>query len=168
MKKRQLQIGKKKMKPSEYPELMLKALVSKWDKHPGELSEPSLGFDIWGLAVEAGMISRNDIDTFREHWLGGDSTFEMHGVVVGDIFAAVDVMRQRGWIQTIKTEFDGKPVYAYKPTIAGSEHGLFLNRSYFYRKCWYPLKGDVRAIVVSVITSLIITVATFFVLRALD
>jgi len=157
-------MGKKKMKPSEYPELMLKALVSKWDKHPGELSEPGLGFDIWDLAIKACIISDEEVSILREHWVGGDSNFEIHGIVVGDIFAAVDLMKQRGWIQTIKTELDGKSIYAYKPTIVGLEHGRFLNRSCFYRKCWYPIKGAVWTIVIAIIT----TILTTLVLKAID
>ena len=155
------------MKLSEYPNQMLKALVNAYNQYPGDLSEPNSGMDLWGLAVSADIISREDVSIFHEHWVGGDSTFELHGVVVGDIFAAADERRRRGRMRTVKEEFDEQRICVLLPTPEGIDYAKWLMRPW-YRKMWDLFKGDVRTIIVTVIIAVIITILTNWILRMLD
>ncbi len=154
------------MKPSEYPERMLKALVVSFDQYPGELSEPGLGFNARGLAASAGIISREEAPVFRDHWERGDSTFEFHGVVASDILAAVDNLEQRKMMRIVWRGTAWESECALLPTIPkGLEYGRFLNRSWFYRELWYPIKSNIKTVVIAVITAIIITILTTLILK---
>jgi len=78
------------------------------------------------------------------------------------------LMKRRGWVEFSDLGVHGKYSPALFPTIPnGIDHAHWLMRPW-YRKALDALKGDVRTIVVSVITAVIVTFLTTWLLRILD
>jgi hypothetical protein len=140
-------MSKKKIKPSEYPDVILKSLVKAYDDMNNNKAR-SEGFSFIEILDLAGMI--------QEYSTGDIDTKEIYNYL--HELQANSYIYESGYA-------DRSPLY--KLTREGIRYAYWLMRPW-YRKAFDFMKGDVRTIVVSVITALIITVATFFIIRALD
>ena len=147
----------KDISTSKCAERMLIALVKKYDQDPWTLSEPGFGLDGWDLAGKAGIISAKKIEEYRRQALSGYPS---------DIPEMTSLMKQRGWIEFSDLGAYGKYSKALFPTVEGIDHAHQLIRPW-YRKALDVLKGDIRTIVVAVITAIVITLLTTWILRLL-
>jgi hypothetical protein len=139
--------NKKKIKPSEYPDIILKSLVEAYDDMSNTKARTE-GFNFLDILNHTGMTN--------EYAAGDIDTKEIYNYL--HELQANSYIYESGYA-------DRSPLY--KLTREGIRYAYWLMRPW-YRKAFDFMKGDVRTIVVSVITALIITVATFFIIRALD
>ena len=154
-------------KPSKWAELFLKILATRYDKYPGEMANPEFGLDSVGLAVASGVIDKKSVREAEESWQQGDDFAMAGGVPLADVHEAVKQMKQRGWIELQRRQWDsGHRASCWVPTAKGIDHAHQSMRPLWVKLFDY-FKGHIQTIVVSVITSVITAVATYFVLRAL-
>lgn len=127
---------KKTLKPSEYPNRMLKALVKAYDdKRNRKAREEGLSFlDILRLA-------------------GMEVLYARYRISTEEGYDALGQLKKSNYIY----ESGSRDGPLYKPKPEGLLKGRFLNRSCLYRKVYHPIKGDVRTVVVTVITAVIIS-----------
>jgi hypothetical protein len=140
-------MNRKKAKPSEYPDVILKSLVKAYDDMNNNKARAE-GFSFTEILGLAGM---------RQEYTTGD-------IDTKEIYNYLHDLRTSGYIYESGYADSSQ---SYKLTREGICYAYWLMRPW-YRKAFDFMKGDVRTIVISVITALIITVATFFVLRALN
>lgn len=163
------------MKPREYPERMLKGLVKDYELS-ADADVRAWGMEGRELAVEAGIFSA---EVVKRALVGYKYEPEMDDYVytvgnsdtrfVKEINAAAAYMKEKGWI-TVLPAGEGMAedgVYSrLKPTSKGIDYAHQIMRPW-YRKAWGLLKKDVRTIVVAIVTTIIITVLTNWVLGLL-
>ena len=161
------------MEPGQYPERMLKTLVKEYE------SSEDAGVRAWGiegrkLAVKTGIFSAEVIESalkgYRYDFAIGDYSYSLSVDTqpLMEINGAVRYMQAKGWITLLPPE-DGVEDGVYsilQPTPEGIDYAHQIMRCW-YRKAWDFFKSDVRTIVVAVITAIIITLLTTWVLRVL-
>ncbi len=131
---------------------LLKAIVREYDSNPLRFSDPGLALDIWELCVKAGIFTEKDVSL---------QTF--YGSPWRDaIDSIIAEMRGRKWVDTN----DASGQSWIWPLHEGIDEGRRLMRPW-HHKAWDFIKGDIRTIVITVITALIITVLTTLLLRKL-
>ncbi len=162
------------MKPGQYPEQMLKMLVKEYESSE-DAKVRAWGIEGRKLAVKAGIFSaeviENALKGYRYEFDVADYSYSssVDTQPLMEINAAVRHMKVRGWITILPTEEgvaeDG--VYgSLKPTPKGVDYAHQIMRPW-YRRVWDFLKSDIRTIVVAIITAIIITILTTWVLRIL-
>jgi len=131
---------------------MLKAIVRVYDSDPLRFSDPGSALDVWELCIKAGIYAEKDVSL---------QTF--YGSPWRDaVGAVIDEMKGREWVDT-NAAFGQIWIW---PLPEGIDEGRRLMRPW-YQKAWDFFKGDIRTIVITVITALIITVLTTWLLRKL-
>ena len=145
-------------KPSEYPERMLKALVKEYDV-PGNVSIRRDGMPLTILAVRAGIVE--DYET-RER-ISNTVVRLVYGDFPSEIEAALRLIEEAGWVTKLGSASDP----SIRPTVEGLRHGRWLLRPR-YRKAFDAVKGDVRTVIVALVTATIVTIATTLIIEGLD
>jgi hypothetical protein len=144
-------MGSKEIKPSEYPERMLKALVKEYDM-PENASIRANGMALAILAAEAGIVK--DYET--QERISNTEVRYSYDNFFPEIVATLGLMERAGWVEKRGSAAD----LCILPTVEGLCHGRFLNRSWCYREIWHPIKSDVRtvfiAIIIVILTSIVI------------
>jgi hypothetical protein len=141
------------MRPMEWAARMLKVLICEYEDNPARFSDPGQAIDIWELAVKAGIISGEKVS--MQDFYSGHPFRDAIDTVIAE-------MKRREWISTDST-FAQTWVFLLP---AGIDEGRRIIRPW-YRKVWDFFKGDVRTIIIAVITALIITLLTNWLLRVL-
>ena len=108
---------------------------------------------IWQLAKNAKVLSSAEIE-YKQRIYGNRPD--------DDLEEAVRIMEEKGWI---RTEWLDEESWHWELTPEGLRYGIFLNRSWMYRRLYNPVKSDVRTVVIAVITAIIITVVTTLIMR---
>lgn len=163
------------MKPSQYPEQMLKTLVREYEIS-GDAELRAWGIEGRKLAVKAGIFSDEVIKRgLKGYWYNdevGDYSYSLSNVDTRsliEISAAVRYMQAKGWI-TLSSAGNGvaeNSIYGrLNLTPDGIDYAHQIMRPW-YRKAWDFFKSDVRTIVVAIITAIIITLLTTWILRIL-
>ena len=142
---------KKKPNPSEYPNLVLKALLREYDSN---LEVRNKGLSETILVVKAGIVKDYEEDIGNNKRTYGDFVSEMKEVL--------RVLEDQQYI-TLSPYLVDRFV---KPTAKGIAHARWLMRP-GYQKAWDYLKGDIRTTVIAVITALLITLLINWILRLL-
>lgn len=142
------------MRPIEWATRMLRVLIREYENNPARFSDPGQAIDIWELAVKAGIISDKKVG--KQDFYSGHPFRDAIDAVIGE-------MKRREWIG-IGGTFGETWVF---PLPAGIDEGRRIIRPW-YRKAWDFFKGDVRTIVIAVITALVITLLTNWLLRVLS
>ncbi len=148
----------RKINTSKCAEKMLVALVKEYDQNAFILSEPGFGLDGWDLAAKVGITPAEKVEEYRQAFLSG---------CPGDIPEMASLMKRRGWVEFSDLGVYGKYSPVLFPKVEGIDHAHWLMRPW-YRKALDALKGDIRTIVVAVITAIIITLLTTWILRLLS
>jgi len=142
---------------SKCAERMLIALVKEYDWNPAMLSEPGFGLDGFDLAGKAGIISAKKVEEYRKAFFSGYPS----GIPV-----MTTLMEERDWVEFSDLGTYGEHSKALFPTVEGIDRAHWLMHPW-YHKALDALKGDVRTIVVAVITAIVITLLTTWILRLL-
>jgi len=142
---------KKKPNPSEYPNLVLKALLREYDSN---LEVRNKGLSETILVVKAGIVKDYEEDIGNNKRTYGDFVSEMKEVL--------RVLEDQQYI-TLSPYLVDRFV---KPTAKGIDHARWLMRP-GYQKVWDYLKGDIRTAIISVIASLLTALLTYGILRLL-
>jgi len=137
---------------------MLAALVKEYEQHPWRLSEPGYGLDAWDLAAKARIIPDGKVEEYRQAFLSGSPE---------DITEMASLIERRGWAKSSDLGAYARHSRALWPTPEGIDHAHWLMRPW-HRKALDALKGDMRTVVVAVITAIIITLLTTWILRLLS
>ena len=143
------------MRSSKYASQMLKILISEYDSNPARFSDPSQTIDIWELAVKAGIITEEKIS--KQDFYSGHFSRDI-------VDAILTEMKERNWI-TIDGTFNETWVSSLLP--AGIDEGRSMMRPWF-QKLWHFMRGDVRTVTVSLITSVVTALLTTLLLRMLE
>jgi hypothetical protein len=145
------------MNTSKNAERLIVALVRFFDNHPAELTEPGFGLDVWDLAVQASLISKDDADTRRQNFSGG---------AMDDLPHALHLLIERGWAQTSEIGAYGKYSKALFPTSTGIDYAHKLMRPWYIKLLDF-FKDPIRTIITAILTSFITTLITYFILKLL-
>ena len=161
------------MKPRQYPEQMLKTLVRKYEIS-ADAEVRAWGMKGRELAVEAGIFSAEAMERclkgYEYDYIVCDYAYSVNNPDVElakEINGAAEYMKDKGWISISSAgeNMGEEGVYSWlKPTPTGIDYAHELMRPW-YRKVWDLLKGDIRTIVVAIITATIVTLLANLVLR---
>ena len=138
---------RKTLKPSEYPDQILKALLNAYDD-PDNAKAREEGIGFLEILQLAGMTKE----------------YAAYDISTQEIYEYLRQLSASGYIYE-SSRANGQPLY--KPTPKGLDYGRFLNRSWFYRKCVHPIKGDIRTVVFALITAIIVTIVITVILKAI-
>ena len=163
------------MTPGQYPEKMLKTLVREYEIS-GDAKVRAWGMEGHKLAVKAGIFSAEVIERalkgYKYYYDVGDYSYSGDNPdtpSLMEINAAARHMQDKGWI-TVSSAEEGvieDGVYSrLKPTPEGIDYAHQIMRPW-HRKAWDFFRSDIRTIVVAIITAIIITLLTTWVLRLL-
>lgn len=141
------------MRVRDWATRMLKAIIHEYDCNPARFSDPGLALDIWELAVKANIFKDKDVS--MQNFYSGHPFRDA-------IDTVVDEMKEREWVNTSGT---AGQTWIW-PLPKGIDEGRRLMRTR-YQKVWDFFKGDIRTIIVTIITALIITILTNWLLRVL-
>ena len=131
---------KKRIKPSEYLERMLKALVKEYDV-PGNESIRRNGMPVTTLAIKAGIVEHYENQQLTSNTPGPT----IYGDFPSETEANLRIMEERGWVEKL-----GPPNDVYvRPTDEGLHHGKWLLRPW-YLKALDPVRA-IRAIYVATV-----------------
>ena len=144
-------MGKEKqIKPSEYPDRMLKELVKSYDT-PENVSVRRNGLALTELAVSAGIVKDYEI---KEKISNTEVCYE-YGDFFSEIMATIDIMEKAGWVEKRGSASD----LHILPTLEGLLHARWLLQPY-HVKAWLAIRSDLRtvfiAIVITILTALIV------------
>ncbi|MDO8751119.1 MAG: hypothetical protein Q7K03_08255 [Dehalococcoidia bacterium] len=158
---------RKRRKPpfGKWPELFLVALVKQYEKAPGVMSAPGFGETPLDLAVEAGIMS-NAVFKSEEYktYLQGYEWATFQEVTIADVLEATRMMAMRGWAESQRDKVQNESIWL--PTLAGIDYARRIMRPWWL-KLLDGIKGDLRSILVSVITAIAATVLTTLLLKLL-
>ena len=129
------------MKPSEYPERLLKALVKGY-KDPNNTKARVEGLDVVDILSIAGM------DEMLKSYSKGD-------IETGEIYDALGQLKQQGYIR--ESGRDIGPLY--KPEPQGLKH---IRDQIWYRKAWDYLKAHHLQLILIILTILAIVLPLGF------
>lgn len=141
------------METTKAADKMITRLVSIWKRAPAELSEPGFGIDIWDLAAISGVVERSDASHRRQSFLSG---------AMDDLPSVQQFMRDRGWVRIVQLGEHG----SHRPALYPTPEGV----SYVERGRPWParflriIEESAKAIIVSVVTSAITAIVTYFIL----
>jgi len=143
---------KKTIQFKNWPKYMLVALVKSYEAAPGENSEPEFGVDSISIGIKAGIldegvIKSNELNEFRQ----GNQFVSFKGVQIADVYEALNQMKNRGWVWYKR----GRDAICWLPTPTGLDQAHLFMRP-LYLRIAHAATGDVRAIVVSAITAVIV------------
>lgn len=141
------------MNTTKIADKLIVALVKVFEKDPSTLVEPGFGLDIWDLAAEASIISKEEATQRRQNYISG---------AMDNLPSVQQLMVNNGWITTSKVEGDYK--LTLYPTSEGIKYAHKAMRPWV-RKAWDSLKAPVRIIVIAVITSIITTIVAHLILK---
>jgi len=142
------------MKPTEWATQMLRVLILEYNNNPARFSDPGQAIDIWELAVKAGIILSEKVS--MQNFYSGHPSRDAIDTVIAE-------MKRREWID-INGTFGQTWISRLLP--AGIDEGRRMIRPW-YQKAWDFFKSNGRTMVVAVITALIITILTNWILRVL-
>jgi len=149
-------VGKsKKIKPIEYAERMLIAFAKESNQSLCRLAEPGFELDEWDLAAKADIIPKEAVEKRRLAFYSG---------AIDDLHFIANLMIEKGWVKSKK--FDESSPRVLFPTSEGMGHAQWLMRPW-HRRMWDYLKGDVRTIIVSVVSALLTTILIYWLSRLL-
>ncbi len=143
---------KKTIPFKKWPNYILVALVKSYEAAPGESSEPEFGMDpisigIKALILDKGIIKSNELREFRQ----GNQFVSFKGVKIADVYEALTQMKNQGWGWYKR----GQDATCWIPTPAGIDQAHLFMRPLYLRIIFAAI-GDVRTIVISAITAVII------------
>ncbi len=147
-------IRQKKPKPSEYPDRMLVVLVREYNEN---LSVRDEGMPETLIAVRAGIV-----EDYREQV--GDDRWR-YGNFLAEQKEALRILEKEGYVETVGSEY--RVVRLIKPTYKGIERANYLMRPWYRKVCDF-IKGDIRIVVITIVTAIIITLLTTLILRLLN
>ncbi len=144
-------MGKKKqIKPSEYPERMLKTLVKEYDV-PENVDIRYNGMELSILAADAGIVS----DYKTEERVSNNHVRYTYDDFFPEIMATIGIMEKAGWVEKQGSASDLRIL----PTVEGLRHARWLLQPY-HVKAWLAIRSDLRtvfiAIVITILTALIV------------
>jgi len=149
---------KKRIKPSKYPERILKALVKEYYESGNEsIRRDGMALSI--LAVRAGIVE----DHKTQVQVSNTKVCSSYGDFVSETDAALREMEELGWV---KKQGSAGDLYIL-PTAEGLRHGRWLLLSW-YSKAFDAVKAEFRTIIVAVITAAIVSVVTTLIMQLLD
>lgn len=134
---------------------MITKLVHIWEKYPAEVTEPGFGYDIWDLAAIAGIISKKDASIRREEFMSGK---------MDDLPSVGQYMKDKGWIKILHADEHGPATLC--PTVVAVDY--VKKEKPWITRFLSALQESARVIFISIITSAIITVITYFILKWLN
>jgi len=140
----------KQVKPIEYPGRMLKVLVKEYDV-PQNVSIRCNGMSLITLAVKAGIVG----DYEAQERISNTAVRSHYGNFVSEIEATLRHIGKEGCVEKRGSAAD---TYIL-PTVEGLRHGSWLLRPR-YRKAFDAVKGDVRTVIVALITAAIVATIT--------
>ena len=97
--------------------------------------------------MDEGVIKSNELREFRQ----GNQFVSFKGVKIADVYEALTQMKNRGWVWYKR----GQDTTCWIPTPAGLDQAHLFMRPLYLRIVFAAI-GDVRTIVVSAITAVII------------
>jgi hypothetical protein len=145
-------LKKKTIHFNKWSKFLLIALVKSYETSPGEQSDPQFGLDPISMGIKAGILDEEvwkskELEEFRQ----GNRLVSFKGVQLADVYEAINQMKNRGWILFKREE----RLSCWVPTPAGLDQAHSFMRP-LYLKVAYSAVGDVRTIVVSAITALVV------------
>ena len=139
------------MKPSDYPNQILKTLIALYDKGPGRFHPGKAEFwpELTELAKMACITTEEEMKKARAGQINPD---ELEARVEYPFYE----LEKRKYLEIISVG-NVKVIF---PTPSGIDHGHFLMRSWCYRKVWYNYKSHVTNMFFTILAAVIISVLT--------
>lgn len=143
------------MKTSKAANKILVELVKIYETNPSVLSEPGFGMDIWELAARAAMITKQEADQRRQHYLHG---------AWDNLPIVRKLMIDRGWVTSSELGAYGKHSVALYPTLQGIDYAHRLMRSRPV-KIWHIVKVHAKKIIIPLAIAIIGSIIAYLIIR---